>query len=350
MADTGIGLLWSLERPCAFRSGDQWFLPGQTFTQLHTLQAVDSSLANGRIVQGICVTSHYIRTDSLGREHEFPCSGFRIADRSYGMGSLEDLLATCRNCEANAEGEPGRKVAGCAGYLGTWPYSGNLHRRLWEIIQQRNLEDRLRSLFPVTRPLWFGFWIHSPLSQRQCEFLFELLIQGVWRLDHPGRSEERHFLNALEAAIRSNLPLHVRFSAPGHTDFGLYREFPHCPRCKAGTPGNYWHYLASKNPHTCQVCGHSYIPSDHDRYENMDSSSDENDDLKTQLGEESFRKFVGAYLLHRGCEPHEVEWVIQGKRPWAEILKRLGERARAELEAFLFKHLGGRKSDQVDDL
>src|SRR6516165_9216135 len=78
MADTRQIVSWALERKCAFRSGDQWYLPAQTCTQLADLQTVASAEGDNRIVNGICVTSWTTERDNAGDIHNIPCSGFRI--------------------------------------------------------------------------------------------------------------------------------------------------------------------------------------------------------------------------------------------------------------------------------
>ena len=43
MADTRQVVSWALERKCAFRSGERWFLPERTSTQLADLRTVASA-------------------------------------------------------------------------------------------------------------------------------------------------------------------------------------------------------------------------------------------------------------------------------------------------------------------
>ena len=157
MADTRQVVSWALERKCTFRSGDQWFLPCQTYRQLGDLRTVASAEGDRRIVNGICVTSWTTERDYSGAIHDIPCSGFHIEDRLWPVGRLATVMTTCRGCEANAKTELGIDVAGCFGHLDIWHDSEELDRQLWGIIEQRNLGDRLRSAFPVTTPLWHGF-------------------------------------------------------------------------------------------------------------------------------------------------------------------------------------------------
>jgi formylglycine-generating enzyme required for sulfatase activity len=310
-----------MERKCAFRSGDGWFLPARTCTQLADLRTVASAEGDRRIVNGVCVTSWTTERDNAGTIHDIPCSGFRIEDRLGPVGGLGAALATCRACEANAKTELGIDVAGCFGHLDIWPDSEELDRQLWGVIEQRNLGDRLRAAFPVTTPLWYGFWINTPLRRVQAEFLQELL-DAACDHDDPQDKDVRHFLKALEAAIRWELPVHVSLAPLGHTDFGMYTVFPHCPRCKANAPVGRWQESYTEEPHECRVCGHTFVPDEHHSSE-RDGHDWGADGLERQLGEGGYEQFVRTFLLHRGCSVDQVEEVIDNKNN-GPLLRRIG--------------------------
>jgi hypothetical protein len=101
MADTRQIVSWSLERKCAFRTGDQWVLPDETRKQLVDLRIVASAEGHGRNVGGICVTGSTAGRDNSGNVHRIPYSGFRIEERLESIGGLSAAFATCRACEAN---------------------------------------------------------------------------------------------------------------------------------------------------------------------------------------------------------------------------------------------------------
>src|SRR5436309_11559142 len=69
MADTRQVVSWALERKCAFRSGEQWSRPDRTYRQLADLRTVASAEGDGRIVNGICVTSWTTERDNAGNFH-----------------------------------------------------------------------------------------------------------------------------------------------------------------------------------------------------------------------------------------------------------------------------------------
>ncbi len=320
MADTRQVVSWALERKCPFRSGEQWFLPDRTRTQLADLRTVADAEGDRRIVGGICVTGWTTERDNAGNVHNIPCSGFRIEERLGPVGGLAAALTTCRACEANAEAGLGIDVAGCFGHLDIWPDSEELDQQLWRIIEQRNLEDRLRAAFPVTTPLWYGFWINSPLRRVQAEFLHELLDAACDPHD-PQDKDTRHFLKALEAAVRWQLPVHVSLAPLGHTDFGWYTVFPHCPRCKANAPVGRWKNSYPKETHECRACGHRFIPDEHHRSERDEYDWDA-DRLEKWLGVAAYEQFVRAFLLHRGCSPTQAEEIIDNKNN-GPLLRRI---------------------------
>jgi formylglycine-generating enzyme required for sulfatase activity len=311
MADTRQIVKWSIERKCAFRSGEKWFLPDETYEQLASLRNIASAHSDGRVVNGICVTSWTSAQDSAKNSHNIPHSGFRIDDRLKSYGGLKAVTATCQACEANAKTELGLDIGGCFGHLDIWPDSKEFDDQLWEIIHERNLEDRLRAAFPVTDPLWYGFWINSPLRRLQAEFLYELL-DAACDYDEPHDEDVRHFLKALEIAVRWELPIHTSFLPLGHVDLGWYTIFPHCPRCKANAPVGRWKESFQTEPYQCQVCNYTFNPDEHHSSEQDDRDWDA-DSLEKQLGNEAYESFVKEFLICRGCSPDQADDVIFNK-------------------------------------
>ena len=213
---------WSIEKKCAFRKEDtDWFLPSNTSQQLSDLRTLARAVDDNRVVDGICVTSWTTQSDNSDGYHDIPCNGFRIEDRLGKFGGIETANSTCGNCEANADSKLKTKIAGCFGYVDAWPDSPELDEQLWKIIESKNLEERMRSLFPVTTPLWYGFWINSPLQRTHCEFLHKLFGEAC-DPDDPQDDDFVHFLSAMKQAAKWELPVHVSLAPLGHTDFGWY--------------------------------------------------------------------------------------------------------------------------------
>ena len=159
--------------------------------------------------------------------------------------------------------ELGIDVAGCFGHLDIWPDSEELDRPALGHHRATESGD----------PAPGGVPGHDPALVR----LLDQLAPPAGRrpssctncstppatTDDPQDKDVRHFLNALEAAVRWELPVHVSLAPLGHTDFGLYTVFPHCPRCKANAPVGRWQESYPTKPHECRVCGHTFNPDEH---------------------------------------------------------------------------------------
>jgi hypothetical protein len=131
---------------------------------------------------------------------------------------------------------------------------------LWDLIRRTGSEAKLQSAFQVTRPLWNGFWIDSPLNRQQCLFLHELLAKVDEEMPR-NRDRLQEFLAALDHAIKTGEPLNVSLAPPGHVDLGWSTTFVHCPRCKAEGPVERWQHRYTDVPITCPTCGCSYSPA-----------------------------------------------------------------------------------------
>lgn len=291
MADKFQVVSWSLEYECPFRSGRDWSLPDETCNQLCDLRAIAKAQHDRRLVDGICVTGCSFTPWDEPDVPATPRTGFRIEDKLRPFGGLETVIATCGKCAANASTGMSVEVAGCFGSLYVPLDSPILEQMLWSVINQQNLEDQLRSAFEVTTPLWYGFWMSSPLRKLQADVL-RTLLTATWSLIRYDDEEMRHFLKALDVAIQRDAPLHVTLNPPGHVDFGIDTTFAHCPRCKAGALVEPWDPVDSTEPYVCQTCGHKFILSDHCRTEMIDYESNEYDDLPRLLGYPAYNTFV----------------------------------------------------------
>ncbi len=312
MADTLQIVSWALERKCNLRSGDHYYLPSKTQEQLSDFIMVARAHTDDRVVNGICVTGWTTGDDKSGNVYDIPCSGFFVDKRLGRFGGIKQVQQICGTCEANVESKLATRIAGCFGHIEVWPNSEELDAMFWKVIGERRLEDRLRSVFHVTAPLWYGFWIDSPLRRPQCELLYEL-FDAVCDYESETDDGTVHFIHALKAAMDSDLPLHVSLSPLGHTDLGWYTVFPHCPRCKAIAAVGRWQEKFSNEDFECEVCGHIFDPDENHRMERMDHDW-EASSLKIQLGESEHEDFVRQFLAHRGCSAEQIEEVIDNER------------------------------------
>jgi hypothetical protein len=257
MADTRQVVFWSLEQKCPFRRGDGWEKPSSTGNAVQPLQLY-STRPSSAICGDICLTGW-----SYFKDETTPI-GFRISHVFEKYGGLANAQRTCGNCPANVWSDGMEKMGGCWGVIGIDPDEPALQEAVAHSIASQSLQAAVASAFLPTDPLWYGFWINSPLSVEQCDLLTTIL-SGVALLG----ADDRRILLALEASLIHHLPLHVNLTPLGHTDLGIYTVFPHCPRCKAFA-GFRWRSVVSLTSQTCKVCGNSFRPGNTGSSESMD--------------------------------------------------------------------------------
>ena len=131
---------------------------------------------------------------------------------------------------------------------------------LWESIRRTRIEQQVREAFQITDPLWYGFWIDSPLSQTQCQILSILFIDLISVVPRY-RDQFEAFIDALSRSVETAEQLHVELTPPGHVDMGWITTFVHCPRCKADGPFKRWQESYPTEPINCPTCGALYSPA-----------------------------------------------------------------------------------------
>jgi hypothetical protein len=138
----------------------------------------------------------------------------------------------------------------------SWEMNDALEELLWEAIRTAEVEERFRAAFHVTEPLWLGLWMDPPLTAEKCSILYEVFSLFLLK-DKKKRKDYEIFLEALLKASRGEVQFYASLSPVGHTDFGNFAIYPHCPRCK-DTPG-IWPPFPDEV--TCEVCGNVYSPA-----------------------------------------------------------------------------------------
>ncbi len=137
--------------------------------------------------------------------------------------------------------------------------NGNPIKEFWQAAVSIRCERRLEKAFCLTQPFWYGLWIESPLSREQCEILHTVLTTLVESSPWYAR-DASDFLSALKAGTEGGA-VHVQMSKPGHSDFGCFTTFVHCPRCTAKGPFEDWQEEYPTEPIDCPVCGFEYSPA-----------------------------------------------------------------------------------------
>ena len=207
----------------------------------------------------------------------------------------------------------------------------------------------LRSVSPATRPLWFGLWAVSPVPTKALPVLRTLLSEilaedqrdmtASGKVDHDQLRQFATLIAAIERAESGGIRLHVELLPLGHTDFGVYTIFPHCPFCKASARVGRWQRKYQSELHTCGVCGTKFSPAETGSAKRMDW---DRRDLREIMGEIAFQEFAASYLVERGESPEQAAAIIEATEA-DELRRKEMNRQRAELEkrrsAYVQQHL-----------
>jgi hypothetical protein len=103
----------------------------------------------------------------------------------------------------------------------------------------------IRRAFHETEPLWYGFWIDSPIVENRARLLVELLALVVERVPDMSPSLPE-FLAAVRVSLEAGLPMYATLIPGGVRRDGAWKLDPHCKRC--GAPR-----ILGRGP--CRVCG-----------------------------------------------------------------------------------------------
>jgi hypothetical protein len=340
MADTFQVVRWTLALSCPLRVDGAVSDPVKAFActaQARTYFEASSRSTRGLDVQGdICVTAcELVQTperQAIGDALRYPCSGFVVSQEFANVGGADALTALCRACPANATPEG---LAGCAGVLWEDPESTGLQAQLEQIISRLELQAEVAEVFPKMELWWFSFWPRSPLSPQALLLLRRILAEKLQEDKERSRAGSQHhfqsletFVEALRRAQEHQLSLHVAMGVPGHTDFGYYIVFPHCPNCKAEARIKRWQRHYPTEPYDCPVCATRYVPAE------MASTLTDNmelPDLRDLIGRVQFPNFAKSYLKQQGLGDLEAAKIVFAtEQREAERQRTIAEARRRE--------------------
>jgi hypothetical protein len=318
MADTGIGVAWHLEYACPFRRGRAVTEFAAAHEATWRLRAIDQIVASGDVYGDLAVHGTVYAGGTKS-----PLYGIRIGEAVTAVGGLEAAQDMCGSCPANAlrtgsGARGGGGMAGCCGWLRFNPADPAVDAALHAVIAAKGLRRRFEAAFPKTKPIGYRLWIASPLGAEQLDVLAEVLPDGG------GSNDPVVFRRACGLASEHRIPLHVRMSPPGHTDFGVCTTFPHCPRCKRGS-GERWEKTYSTRPQTCPACGQRYVPADTAASEPMSEDDENPERLERMLTPDEFRALrLECLRRHDGKPKDRLEQLMSGEAGIAEGLIREG--------------------------
>lgn len=334
MAGTRQIVIWSLEQECCLR--DRKLVPGCRDDALLKARDYSNGLRNqrggfgvfGDVYVGSCTTSH--GTGKLFPP--YPERGFVISEAFQQFGGTAALFQICARCPANTSIQG---LAGCFGSLYLDLYSKVIERRLDGIVERLGVASELSAAFPATKPVWYGLWAVSPVPEGSLALLktiiSEMLPENSKDKEAVGMLDQRQirdfscFLKAIDLAQRHKMPLQVSLSPPGHTDFGIYTVFPHCPFCKAFASTELWKRKYPTALQKCSVCGTEFSPAETAASTRM---TEDWHDLREILSEKRFREFAYEYLLALGVPPDAADLIVEETEAWEKQRREKASRDR----------------------
>lgn len=210
---------WALQRECSFRSGPSRCDPDVAVDQLRWLQDVGRNEAEGRVFEEFVLYGSRVK-DFAGQEYMLPQLSYRISRVLCGEDTWPQAKRECSACEANVLVKGAVALAGCHGKL-TFDLSlARLEPRLQAVVDQLELQQQLRAVFPRQQSVWQSLWAQSPLTAEQQNVLRRLLPALHERRSLLGEASEGlserelsgvfSFLDAVDVSQRYHLPLHVK--------------------------------------------------------------------------------------------------------------------------------------------
>lgn len=355
MADTIQIVQWTLEMRCQLRDDEGSVkCPDKASGSVSTARAYSKARGETRNGFGnyddVHVTSYFSANRAgdckNGDGPHYPFSGFVISKEFRRFGGTEKLFDMCASCPANVQPQ---ELARCVGTVLHRPDSPDTEEQLRRIISRLGLERVVADSFPKTTPLWYGLWAVSPVPKRSLgvlqTLLSEMLSEDRAEMEAKGEVDQDQIdgfydvVSAIEIAISRGLNLHVNLLPLGHTDFGRYTIFPHCPFCKAVAPVKRWQRKYPTEHHTCQICGTKFSPEETASSERMMWKRNE---LRDELGQERFEAFAAYYLMEHGETPADAAAIVQRTEAKEERSKEMTrEKARVERlrEVYLHEHI-----------
>jgi hypothetical protein len=301
--------MWALEETCTLRRPGEARWPREAIDAVARARAFSDSLRNKAsgfgIFGDVYVSGHTFghrpKSEKKQPSPPYPSSGFLISEEFGSLEGPSGLFAMCGKCRANTTSN---EIAGCCGTLSQWPDSPETEDQIRSIISRLRLERELEESFPRTTPIWYGLWAVSPVPSRSLGLLRTIIstmrdedareMEIRQKVDKRQLQDFALFAMAAEIAEQRNIPLHVVLLPLGHTDFGIYTTFPHCPFCKAAARIERWQRKYPAELYDCRVCGRRYSPAETASSRRMEYEQDE---LRDLLGPSRFVGFAKVRLL-----------------------------------------------------
>lgn len=325
MGDTFPGIYWALKKECPVRSGAGIADPQTAFRQTAGLHSLASGIADNRILNGYCITSYTPEGDNAGNRFDIPCA-VRSLESLVPGGDVAAVNAMCAACNAHSSREKPDALAGCCGFMTTIRYRENpkLEQEIQEALDACNLRSAWEEHFARTSPIWYSFWIESPLNAGQAGTLLKLFayIEAKDLAAGKANKDFQDFVAALRTAVSEKLSLHVAMAPLGHVDCGWSTVHAHCPRCKAPADLPRWEEDHPSEDYVCNVCHHTFDPSRTFKQEKYRSEELDKYDIEKVLDEKSRARFIRACLQMQGATEKQVQEIFENQN-LLELVQRM---------------------------
>ena len=236
-ADTPAFLLWSIEFGCPIRSFEDGTIPERVERQLRAARTFSQARREGRVFEGLALA---------------PPDGFRIEEALAIYGGQSAVEANCRGCPVNAlSGSDLAALAGCYGWVPLPIDPTSVYATVETAIDSLYGAESWATLFPVTRPRWFGLWL-SPLWAEHL-LVAARVLEAAAVADRECRQALDELLLGLRTAYHADRSLHVRAYSGGRVEDNTWRLVMHCPQCSAPWP--------EKAARQCGVCDYAGAPA-----------------------------------------------------------------------------------------
>lgn len=233
-------LAWTLVQPCVLKEFDGWNEPERVERHLRSAREYGAASQEGRCRGERCY-------DRL----ETPTGYFQVSETLQIYGGADRVATACQNCPANAlEQLESGSLAGCYGELPLPQPAAEFYTRVDAAIERLDLASALKTLFPVTKPRWFGLWLQPLVGDAAAtvgRLIGDLSLQT-------GEVALRLFRQALSIAAGGTIPLHAVHYPRGSLEGRRWKLAPYCVHC---------HAEIADYRRPCSVCGRltQQIPS-----------------------------------------------------------------------------------------
>lgn len=233
MDQTPEFLCWAIEHACPLRELLPENQPEKVERQLRTARCAAEAIAAGRVRDDIAVSPDGTMS-------------FRLSEALAIYGGEDSLIKNCGSCGANVlAGRLTPSYAGCYGLLPMPEPRG-------EFLVRTQKFPRNHQLFAPTQYLWFGWWLKSPLSYDQTEYLAGAFRTLSGEPAYATNQSLQELAVALQICVRHKLQFSVQLFPAGQIDGLWWNLVPHCGICHAPwEPGST----------SCAMCGQSRHPA-----------------------------------------------------------------------------------------